>query len=576
MRATLKQCGIQGVGFKCFGDTPQGISGILPFNVVVGRNNSGKSGLLDLVGFACAGAPPLSPQSKRASGKDAAILVTSQLSNNDLRKVFQANTSGGPLPGNHWEFGQQFVGHQLTRDVCTSSVDWLSLTTIHGVPTALDRIDPAAKSEFLKHLAGACASPLGSFFFHRLGAERDVRPEQVTTNALGLESDGRGATAVVQAFLTRDDLNRRVVESTLLSALNSICEPDFAFTRISCLLNQQTQFWEIYLTQAEKGDIRLSQSGSGLKTILLTLLILELQPLLKTQARDRTIFALEELENNLHPALLRRLLAYLRHYSDEHGSVFFLTTHSSVTVDVFADQEDAQIIHVQHDNKDAQIAPVSDYLSRRGILDDLDIRASDILQSNGIIWVEGPSDRRYLNRWIELWSDGKLYEGNHYRILIYGGKLLSHFSSSDPAETQSAIALLAINRNLALLMDSDKKKPWGRINDTKRRVKKEVDTLGGLSWITQGREIENYLSHDLLTAAVGEPVPALDQYEHFFNEFVPKLLPAKGKLFSRGKVPAADFLVQHMTAENIRGTLDFNDWMDSLCRRIRRWNRISN
>ena len=33
------------------------------------------------------------------------------------------------------------------------------------------------------------------------------------------------------------------------------------------------------------------------------------------------------------------------------------------------------------------------------MLNDLDVRASDLLQSNGIIWVEGPSDRIYIKRW---------------------------------------------------------------------------------------------------------------------------------------------------------------------------------
>ena len=32
------------------------------------------------------------------------------------------------------------------------------------------------------------------------------------------------------------------------------------------------------------------------------------------------------------------------------------------------------------------------------LVDDLGIKASDILQSNGIIWVEGPSDRIYINK----------------------------------------------------------------------------------------------------------------------------------------------------------------------------------
>ena len=574
MRNTLENCGLYGVGFKCFGGDAQGLEGIKPFNVVVGRNNSGKSGLIDLVSFACAGAPPIAPQSRRANGQEAAILVTTTLSAGELGPIYSHGRGGGEIPGNHWEFGFQLVDCRFTRDICSPSSGMAKVLQADGQPTVLESITVEARNGFLNRMASSIDHPLRNFFFSRLGAERDLRPEQVTGQSLALDSDGKGATHLIQAYLTRDDLDRSLVERTLLKALNSICEPDFSFTRISCLLNQQSQFWEIYLSEAEKGDIRLSQSGSGLKTALLTLLMLEIQPSLTKYPRERTIFALEELENNLHPALLRRMLAYLRRYADEHKSVFFLTTHSSVTVDVFANQPDAQIVHVQHDGKDARVTPVSGYLSHRGILDDLDIRASDLLQSNGIIWVEGPSDRRYLNRWIELWSDGELYEGNHYRILFYGGRLLSHFSSGDPAEVESAIALLGINRNLALVMDSDRSKPKNRINTTKMRVREETERLGGLAWVTNGREIENYLSVDVLRAALGDGIPGLGSHMHFFNEYAPQLSTANQKILKKGKVEAADLFARAMTSSNVRGALDLDDQMSALCNRIKKWNRL--
>ena len=38
---------------------------------------------------------------------------------------------------------------------------------------------------------------------------------------------------------------------------------------------------------------------------------------------------------------------------------------------------------------------VDTYRDSCHILDDLEARASDLLQANGIVWVEGPSDRIY-------------------------------------------------------------------------------------------------------------------------------------------------------------------------------------
>lgn len=59
----------------------------------------------------------------------------------------------------------------------------------------------------------------------------------------------------------------------------------------------------------------------------------------------------------------------------------------------------------------------------------MDVKASDILQSNGIIWVEGPSDRIYLKRWLELFTPNEYEEGKHYQFLYYGGRLLSQYNA---------------------------------------------------------------------------------------------------------------------------------------------------
>ena len=79
------------------------------------------------------------------------------------------------------------------------------------------------------------------------------------------------------------------------------------------------------------------------------------------------------------------------------------------------------------------------YVDNSGVLDDLDVRASDILLANSVIWVEGPSDRLYINRWIELWENGALKEGIHYQCMFYAGRLLAHISAEDPAQQRVAV-----------------------------------------------------------------------------------------------------------------------------------------
>ena len=49
--ADLRDLSIKISNYKCFGDEACGYDRILPINLIIGRNNSGKSSLLDLIDF---------------------------------------------------------------------------------------------------------------------------------------------------------------------------------------------------------------------------------------------------------------------------------------------------------------------------------------------------------------------------------------------------------------------------------------------------------------------------------------------------------------------------------------------
>ena len=134
------------------------------------------------------------------------------------------------------------------------------------------------------------------------------------------------------------------------------------------------------------------------------------------------------------------------------------------------------------------------------ICKDLGLKASDILQSNFIIWVEGPSDRIYLRHWIKHF-DEYLIEGVHNVIMFYGGRLLSHLTVESEA-IDDFIALRSLNQNAALIMDSDREAEGEEINETKKRIEREFNKGRGISWVTAGREIENYMDHAQLQSAV--------------------------------------------------------------------------
>lgn len=232
---------------------------------------------------------------------------------------------------------------------------------------------------------------------------------------------------------------------------------------------------------------------------------------------DKSIMCLEEPEIHLHPLLQKKLINYLR---DNTSSQYFIATHSSS----FVDTPNTNVFHVTNDGQQTRIHSVVTAEDRGQILDDLGYQASDILQTNSVIWVEGPSDRTYLNHWINA-VDDRLEEGIHYTIMFYGGGLISHLSASDDALNEF-IALRKLNRHMAIVLDSDKGTDDDALKPHAERIAEEMSEGSGLVWVTAGREIENYVDGCELQSALKSLHPRLykkagktGQYDHAFYFF---------------------------------------------------------
>ena len=88
-------------GHSCFKNDWAGFDEIKPINVIIGRNNSGKSHLLDLVEALCDG---------KLFDREWEYQCSGVLDEVSLKSVFLEDTSEGDLRGNHWyDHGQHFV-----------------------------------------------------------------------------------------------------------------------------------------------------------------------------------------------------------------------------------------------------------------------------------------------------------------------------------------------------------------------------------------------------------------------------------------------------------------------------------
>ncbi len=213
---------------------------------------------------------------------------------------------------------------------------------------------------------------------------------------------------------------------------------------------------------------------------------------------DNSVLCVEEPELHLHPLLQRKLIKYL---CDKTDNQYFFTTHSAHLLDAV----ESEIFHVTQTEGVSYVDAISSTKQRSSICNDLGYKASDILQANCIIWVEGPSDRIYLNYWIQAYTP-ELIEGVHYSIMFYGGRLFSHLTAIDKDSADEAaddlISIRRLNRNAVIMFDSDKDRPRAQINSTKQRLKNEFNSGPGFAWVTSGREVENYLDFDKLEESI--------------------------------------------------------------------------
>lgn len=561
----MQVTGIKVKGYKSFSEEYAEMDSFENINIFIGRNNSGKSSCLDMIECIT----DAEVYKARELSKECDIQVRCKLSESDVRAVFPDNVSGGGIKArNHFEFGRNYIGEEMwfQLGVELSNYDYENEKFKYSYVQSDEKFSKKYIG-YWKNFEKRKVKGFSECEIRRINAERNIVPE-VELDHERISDTGDGASNLVRKFLNYSNYDENLIQKKLLNALNAIVKPDAEFNNIKI---QQVEGigdieWEIFL---EDNDIRyaLSKMGSGLKTIILVLLNLLVIPETDAYKNKKIIYLFEELENNLHPALQRRLYDYLYDYSIRNDVIFFITTHSHIAINAFSDKEKTRIYHIKKENGSSTLHKIDDFISKSALLNDLDVKAADLLQSNGVIWVEGPSDKVYIKKWLEIFCGNRWKEGRDYQFLYYGGRLLSHYTANPEQEVEELINILLTNRNAAIVMDSDKRYQSHQINETKKRVRKEFEKNNAFCWITQGKEIENYLPKRALEEAYSITLDKQCGRYELFSEYIKKAL------VNFVKVPFSHYVCKYITKDNSVDMLDLKKQIDRLDKCIESWNK---
>lgn len=264
-----------------------------------------------------------------------------------------------------------------------------------------------------------------------------------------------------------------------------------------------------------------------------------------------SVALLEEPETHLHHDFQRRLSLRIQQIAMERDLQLFIATHSPVFISM-QPSKDVSVSVFEAVEEGLRLIQSPDQL-----LDELGILASDVLLPNGVVWVEGPSDRIYLNHWIRSYCDFKRIEAPqercHFSILPYGGSSLAHYDAPSTAEA-GLISLFSLSHNAFVLMDKDLDfDELGMGSGAKQRIK---DSLRDDVWVTDGPTIESYLPREF--------------FDKYFSELDSGRVKGKSSL---SKVEIARRYVREFQHWPSTPSPHLERCIEALVERIRRWNR---
>lgn len=122
-------------------------------------------------------------------------------------------------------------------------------------------------------------------------------------------------------------------------------------------------------------------------------------------------------------------------------------------------------------------------------------------------------------------------------------------------------------------MDSDKGNEADQLSDSKKRLINELENLGGVVWITYGRDIENYLTGQIVSDMLKCDVDKDPGRYEEFSDYLNKLKSGVGNTFENDKVRFSKRAAMHIK-DDCLDRFDLKARIDECVIEIESWNSI--
>jgi predicted ATP-dependent endonuclease of OLD family len=536
-------------GYRSFGKTPQYFDSFSKINLLIGRNNAGKSNVIRFL-------DDIYPKKNKTNRDSNSSLIRHLLEPSQgligKIEVLSESNPGIFLINDNFHLLERFPNeyqrkpnqealskiftHKKKLENTNSA--WIFFTYPYS-----KKIHANGWKEALQALTNHELERLWCNLFNSSGGDRNHWEQQIiATIGSDIEPVNIEVIPAIRQIGAKGTISNEFDGNGIIDRLAKLQNPDVDNQHDKQKFLQITNFLRSVLDNAnaeievphDRNTINVHMDGKTLPLESLGTGIHEVI-ILATAATILAdhVLCIEEPELHLNPILQKKFIRYL---SDFTSNQYFISTHSPALMDT----PKVEIYHIKLESGASIVERVTTNSQRSLVCEDLGYHPSDLLQANSIIWVEGPSDRVYLNFWLKS-AEPKFIEGVHYSIMFYGGKLASHLTyQEDTHDINDFISLRKLNRRGVMILDSDRDKKSARINNTKQRLRDEFNQGPGHTWITEGREIENYLPVDQIKKAISAITPSSTLLSNFekYDNFL-KIKTKSGKEIQASKVDVA-------------------------------------